>query len=288
MLQIEKILLPVDFSPRSTVAANYAKALACRYRSEVTLLHVLSHFDYALGSLEAAAPPPEWYFSRREDARKRLDQFLAEELRTLPVRRLVLEGDAAQEIVQLAHAERMNLIVIPTHGYGPFRRFLLGSVAAKVLHDADCPVLTGAHIPEAPPSDLLVRSVVCAVDFGPQSAKALSWAAQMASEFQARLTLVHVLPRVDSGDFAVLSEEMTGMLMRQAREQMAELQARTGAEGEVLIDSGDIAQVVRKAVESRQAGLLVIGRHDDIGKRGRMRANVYAIVRESPCPVVSV
>ncbi len=40
---------------------------------------------------------------------------------------------------------------MPTHGYGPFRRFILGSVTAKVLHDADCPVWTGVHLEEAPP-----------------------------------------------------------------------------------------------------------------------------------------
>ena len=70
--------------------------------------------------------------------------------------------------------EQMDLIVMPTHGYGPFRRFILGSVTAKVLHDADCPVMTGVHLEEAPPIDTIAfRHVLVAVDLGPQSAPAL-------------------------------------------------------------------------------------------------------------------
>jgi nucleotide-binding universal stress UspA family protein len=49
-----------------------------------------------------------------------------------------------------ALAENASLIILPTHGYGPFRRFLLGSATAKVLRDADCPVLIGAHMEHAP------------------------------------------------------------------------------------------------------------------------------------------
>jgi nucleotide-binding universal stress UspA family protein len=289
-VQLEKILLPVDFSDRSAAAAQHAKALACRFRSEVTMLHVLAPLDYLLGGLETAGgAPPEWYYARRDEARMRLDEFLADEFRTLPVRRMVLEGDPALEIVNLAHSVRMNLIVMPTHGYGRFRRFILGSVTAKVLHDADCPVLTGVHLAEAPPPEaIFFHDIVCAVDFGPQSAKAFSWAAQLAAEFQARLTLVHALPPLAPEEAAHLNEELLQLLARQAREQMEELQTRAGAKAEVDVEYGKLTDVVRQAVQRFKADLLVIGRHENLGVSGRLRSNAYAIVRESPCPVVSV
>jgi nucleotide-binding universal stress UspA family protein len=290
MVQLEKILLPVDFSERSVRAAQYAKVLACRFHSEVTMLHVLSPLDYVMGGIETAGGvPQDWYFTRRDEARMRLDKFLPDEFRTLPVRRMILEGDPATEIVNLAHTERMNLIVLPTHGYGPFRRFIVGSVTAKVLHDADCPVLTGVHIAEAPAMEpLFFRNLVCAVDFGPQSVKAFSWAAEMAAEFQARLTLVHAVPRLDSSDAPHLTEELAMIMERQAREEMEEIQARAGVKAEVSIDSGKVSDVVRQAAESCHADLVVIGRHETLGAAGRLRSNAYAIVRESPCPVVSV
>jgi hypothetical protein len=68
----------------------------------------------------------------------------------MEAKRVVLEGDPARQIVDYAHEEKVDLIVMPTHGYGPFRQFILGSITAKVLHDADCPVWTGVHLEEAP------------------------------------------------------------------------------------------------------------------------------------------
>ena len=64
----------------------------------------------------------------------------------LRLRRVVYEGDPEAQIAAFAQAEDVQLIVMPTHGYGVFRRYLIGSVTAKVLHDVSCPVLTGAHI----------------------------------------------------------------------------------------------------------------------------------------------
>jgi hypothetical protein len=77
----------------------------------------------------------------------------------------MVEGNAALDIVDHAKSERIDLIMMPTHGYGPFRALLLGSVTAKVLHDAECPVWTMIHTDKkvADPADRWRRSL-CAVD----------------------------------------------------------------------------------------------------------------------------
>ena len=62
-----------------------------------------------------------------------------------------------------------------THGRGVFRRFLIGSVTAKVLHDVDCPVLTGAHTQQhADGSATGISNIACAMDFSPQSEQILA------------------------------------------------------------------------------------------------------------------
>ena len=83
-------------------------------------------------------------------AQRDLDQALRPELDGIAVTRLLLRGDPAQEIVKTARDRNAGLIVMSTHGHGPFYRFLLGSVTAKVLHESHCPVWTGAHLEEAP------------------------------------------------------------------------------------------------------------------------------------------
>ena len=182
MRTLQRILLPVDFSERSAGAARYAKSLADHFQSELTLLHVLTPPQYEFGALDIGGSMiADLYRNRAEQVAQELDDFLAEVLTGPCVQRTVVEGDPSPRIVEYAHEHHADLIVMPTHGYGPFRRFILGSNTAKVLHDADCPVWTGVHMEEAPPAaSIPLRSVLCAIDLGPQSPKALCWAAASA------------------------------------------------------------------------------------------------------------
>src|SRR5690348_9449102 len=100
MPSLAKILLPVDFSERSLGAARYAKTLADRYHSEITLLHVLTPVHYELGALDGGVMLSDMYADRYAQAEENLNHFLADELSGSAVRRVLLEGDAAQRIVE--------------------------------------------------------------------------------------------------------------------------------------------------------------------------------------------
>jgi nucleotide-binding universal stress UspA family protein len=285
---LAKILLPVDFSERSLGAARYAKILADHFRSQLILLHVLTPPHYEFGALEIGGSMlTELYSNRGAQVEKELETFLAAELEDVEARRVVLEGDPARRIVDYARDEHIGLIVMPTHGYGPFRQFILGSITAKVLHDTDCPVWTGVHLEEAPLEESIAfRHILCAVDLGPQSGQALEWAAGLQKEFGARLTLMHVTtcaPEAEQGNAHWRRE------MEQAvRADLARLQQRAGIEAELLIQPGDPPKVVCHTAAQQNADLLVIGRGSAGGVFGRLRTNAYAIIRQSPCPVVSV
>ena len=288
MKSLAKILLPVDFSERSLGAARYAKTLACHFHSELTLLHVMTPVQYALGAMEVGGPVmSETYTNCAERVQMELENFLGRELEDVETQRVVLEGDAAREIVAYAHERNIGLIVMPTHGYGPFRRLLLGSVTAKVLHDADCPVWTGVHMEEAPGEESFsLRNIVCAIDLGPQSCKTLEWAIGMQKEFGARLTMVHATTcsRNAGHDDDRRRREMEST----AREDLARLTQRLGAQAEMSIEAGDPPRVVCSTACRLNAGLLVIGRGSAAGVFGRLRTNAYEIIRQAPCPVLSV
>jgi nucleotide-binding universal stress UspA family protein len=292
-IEIRKILLPVEFSERSRGAARYAEALASRFHAELVVLHVVPP-PYLLyggaGEGTAYAALPEVIADRTAAAKARLDAFVAQIPEGIRARPVLLEGDAAGAIVDFAHAERCDMVVMSTHGYGPFRRFLIGSVTAKVLHDVDCPVWTGPHLEAAPEwRDVQWRRIACALDLGPRSREVLAWAARMARQCGAALSLVHAVP----GSTAALGgltfdPEWGAELARMAREQMAQLQEGMPVCGDMHIETGDAAAAVSRAVEELGADLLVIGRSLHSGVMGRLRANAYAIIRESPCPVVSI
>jgi nucleotide-binding universal stress UspA family protein len=290
MPSLARILLPVDFSGRCRGGARYLEALAARFASELTLVHVLPPPHYEFSALEVGATVlSDLYAARAAQARKDLDSLLAAELAGLSVKRVLLEGDPAHKIVAYAHSEGVDLILMPTHGYGPFRRLLLGSVTAKILHDADCPVMTGVHLEEVPPMEAITfRRVLVAIDLGPQSARALEWASWFASAAGAKLTLLHVAPSLEGQSGEYFDPKWRENLARQAKDQIDKISAELAVAPETLIRNGDPPGVICSTAQELSADLLAIGRGSAAGVFGRLRTNAYAIIRQSPCPVVSV
>ena len=204
MPSLAHILLPVDFSERSSGAARCARLLSAHFGSTLTVLHVLPPPQYEFGAMDVSGSMlGELYFNRSAQAVRDLAAFTSAELPGIPATPVVVEGDPAATIVSYAHDHGVDLILMPTHGYGPFRRFILGSNTAKVLHDADCPVWTGVHIAEAPAPSAPVECVLCAVDLGPGSGRTIEWASWLSAAFGARLTLIHAAPACPEGTAAV-------------------------------------------------------------------------------------
>jgi nucleotide-binding universal stress UspA family protein len=287
MNSLAKILLPIDFSERSALAVRYARELALHFHSELILAHALPPLHSEFGMQIAGSMLVDVYRSRTDQAERDLNAFEPEALAGLNVRRLLLHGDPASKIVELAHQEHIDLIAMPTHGYGPFRRFILGSNTAKVLHDADCPVWTGVHIEEARPMAAPFGKILCAVDLGPQSARALGWASWLQQEFHGHLTLIHAIAaHTESFDEPGLN--WRSGIREIAEEELLRLQREIGAEADLLLEAGEPARIICSAAARVGAGTVVIGRGSAAGDFGRLRTNSYAIIRQSPCPVVSV
>jgi len=288
MPMFSKILAPVAFSKRCEGAVQYAEALACHFHSELVLFHVVPPIP-TYWCPDAVVMSPEVTDEAIEQSKAELDRFLGDGLKGINVRRLVDEGDPAHQIVEYAHNEKFDLVVMPTHGYGPFRRFLLGSVTAKVLHDAGCPVWTGPHMEQAPEyPKISFRRILCAIDLGPHSRSVLEWAAGFAREYGADLDIVHVIPTstVSVGGF-YFDPEWRTHVVNEAHDRIEYLKEGLGTKGEIRVETGEVAHCVRAAADDSHADVVVIGR-GHAGVLGRLRANAYAIIRESPCPVAAI
>jgi nucleotide-binding universal stress UspA family protein len=281
MLTLSRILLPTDFSDASRGAARYARNLASEFHSEVVLLNVAVPIDAALG-MDSSAALAEALLSQREVLKRHLDSVFWNQFRGMNATCLVVEGDPATEIAKYAHNEKVDLIVMPTHGHGPFRRLLLGSVTAKVLHDVSCPVWTGVHLETALiPEKLVIRKVACAVDLGPQTRAALTWAQGVSSACNARLEIIHALPCVSDAGWR-------GRMTDMANDEIENHQAALETAADVHLVSGSPTSAVCDCAHRIGADLLVIGRGHGTGRTGRLPSNAYAILRDAPCPVVSV
>lgn len=290
MFSLNKVLAPIDFSERAIGAARYAEALAEHFGSELVLLHVLPPPQYEFATMEIGGEVlTDLFETRVKQVRGELEAFARNELPDLQALRILLEGDPATKIAEYARNEQVNLVVVPTHGHGTFRRFIVGSVTAKILHDADCPVWTGVHLEDAPPVERIVpKTVMVAVDLGDQSERTLNWASEFAQSWEARLILIHATPKLNTGGIEGAGMDCQQPLIDQAKAEIESLQQRAGTDVEVMVEDGEAPEVVSNAAAQVHADLLVIGRGSSSGVFGRLRTNAYSIIRQSPCPVVSV
>jgi nucleotide-binding universal stress UspA family protein len=278
MPSIKKILFPVDFSEKCIGAARYVEAFAGRFEAELMLLHVVTDGEHTLAN--------ELFPMKKAQ----LESFLADELKYYSTQRICVLGDPAEEIVETANSWQPDLVMMPTFGVGRFRRLLLGSTTAKILHDLDCAVWTDVHSENAPPLEAIsCRKIVCGIGLDERSRCILKWAAYLAGEYQAELAIVHALPAIEAAAPArFLDEEFSASLADDARKRLRDLQTTCGVKASTMVEAGDPGKVVANAAREFDADLVVIGRHAQSGLAGHLRQNAYGILRDSPCPVLSV
>lgn len=144
MIQLQKILVPTDFSDCSRQAWRYATALSEAFDAEVHLIHVLQDLTALAPEPGLVFPPPGNYIQELEaSALKALEQHAnSQEKRPTVVVQKVLHGPPFVEVVRYARDEDIDLIIMGTHGRSGLAHVLLGSVAEKVVRKAPCPVLT--------------------------------------------------------------------------------------------------------------------------------------------------
>ena len=287
MRLITNILFPVDFSPSCIAMAPYVKRAATMFDATVSLVHVFDPASYNGFELYVRRTR-EIAEEHQEVARNRLDLFLKDEFPASQHARILVEGDAGTQIAQVAR-NGFDLIIMPTHA-GTFRRMLLGSTTAKVLNDADCPVTTSRHVERIAPRPLQHREWLCGIGLSDDSERVLRFANQAAVEARANLSIIHAVQARDP-DLPVqldLEEQVQSEDGTQARQFIADLQRRVGSQAPVRIAVGSIKEALLEAVRRFDADVLVIGRSPQSGAHGRIRDLTYAIVRDSPYPVVSI
>ncbi len=279
------ILCPVDFSERSKSIRPYVKAFVERFHAKLTLLNAIEIPPPDVYGVDQSFPVMFDFPTLEPVLRARLEKFL-----DLPeTTRVVQMGDPAITIADYVREHQVDLIMMPTHGYGRFRSLLLGSVVSKVLHDVDCPVWTAPHMEDPGLMHRLeCRSILAAVDLGPGQVDVIRGAAELAREFGAPLRLVHAVPGAAHTPGETGGDEFRIFLLSSARDEIAKLQSQAGTTLDISVVAGPVGKVVRKIALDYDSDLLVIGRGVMHQTFGRLRTESYNIIRESPCPVLSL
>jgi len=295
VLDIRRVVCPVDFSPVSKRALDHAAVIARWYEAELVVLHVIpfmptifgfpASVDTAIAAADADALIPE------------LTAFVAEaKTMVSATQMMVRSGSPAVEILHYAAEVEADLLVLGTHGRTGFERFMVGSVTEKVLRKAPCPVLSVPPHSGGQPERPVFGRILCGADFSEASNRAAEYALSLAQEANGLLTLLHVVDWMPDKNFAKYPqfdpEAYRQVITREARRQLERLvpeEARNWCEPDLRISCGKpYRQILRIAAED-QADLIVLGAHGS-GPIDRMLfgSTTQHVVRQAPCPVLTV
>jgi nucleotide-binding universal stress UspA family protein len=283
----DRIVVPIDFSPGSSRAADAAGRLANRFGSQIELVHAYDRPFY-LTALTASVDVDEMILRASEEAMQSVvDQSLkgVEHVSTIAIP----HSSPVRAICQHSASSDANLIVMSTHGRTGVARAVLGAVTERVVRMSGQDVLTlgpNVSLEAVPPSTILV-----ATDLSAASDAALKSAGELANELGASLTLVFVggeSPDVPpTGErFATMADVRAhwGRLLQQARvTKLSEVEDVKTA----LVFGARPADAICRLADERNVDLIVVGTHSRTGMSRMFLGSVAEkVVRAAPCPVL--
>jgi nucleotide-binding universal stress UspA family protein len=301
MLEIKSIVCPVDFSEFSVRAYHHALSLAENYRAKLIAQHIieLSHYPYA----DYAASAGDYEnFSRamREGGKEQLREFVKKHAQgEIQPELVVSQGTASDSILAFAQEQKMDLIVMGTHGRRGFDRLMLGTTTDRVMRRSFCPVLAVSKAPpESSPANSasdaaasegrhhvhrLNRIVFC-TDFSENSERALNYAISATREYDAELTMLHVLERANPARkeeiVATAAGQLDKLIPPEERNHLKiKTEVRVGEPYQQIIQHAEEARIDLVVMAVRGRGAL------DLAVFG---STTYRVMQLGPCPVLAV
>ncbi len=279
MLPFRKILFPVDYSEPCQAIIPCVLEMQKRFSTELSLVHAYGAEALAYSSLPITdLQLPEQV---RTISEERLREFAQANFPGVEVDVFIEVGEPGAVIENVVRHQGTDLVMLPTHGRAPLRRFLLGSVTAKVLHDLTVPVWTG-H-----PLRIPYTSILATIDTSDEAEAVIRAAAALAASYGAKLSLAYVLempPVSMETAFGNYHDDF----MKAADARIVELKKRSGVNAPHTILEGPVADAIHDHAVQTTADLIVTGRGVVYGAVSRLWSHLYPIIRHAPCPVLSI
>jgi nucleotide-binding universal stress UspA family protein len=229
-------------------------------------------------------------------------EALASHLKTLAYHTYIREGGVWEALSEIVRTHEIDLLVVGTHGRTGVGKLVLGSKAEEVLRQATCPVLTigpkiarRSKLPaiegdgkELSPVDSSVHQIVYASDFSPESLTAAPFAASLAQEFQAKLTLLHVIQEFeDTGRRPRLID-----VALQRLEDLVPEKASLWYSPRPVVQFGSPAHCILQEAVDLKADLIVLGVRSAAGHLAAAThlpwTTAHKVIVHAPCPVLTV
>lgn len=293
---MKTIVSAVDFSVNSIGAADWGEQIAWSHGARLVLAHALPTSLPVTAAPEFIALPEEALLEEQDRVRERLDGEAAKRRTSgTEVETRIETGPASETLVEIAEDEKADLLVVGTRGLTGLKRTFLGSVAARVIRDASCPVLvvpsrgSEEHRP--------IYKLLIPTDFSEDAKLAVDSALRLLGPISAemKLTLLHVwrVPIVISPWSAYPPmDEIERSASARARERLEEVAEPLRAEGyevDIIESAGEPAEVIDRVASEVGADVIAMGTH---GRSGLSRVVLGSVAERTlpsaPCPVLTV
>lgn len=289
----QRILLPLDGSAFAERVLAVLPRIATPVATELVLVNVIEPVRYAFGAIDFTTPRLVTYI--RTSAQAYIEQQ-ADRLRNAgyQVKTYILDGDAAQCILDRARVVNSDLIAMTTHGRSGFVRWALGSVAERVVHGATAPVLLVRDTQDGTG----LRHILVPLDGSMLAEQALPLAQALANATRAHLLLLQVVQAPDAGSKRILwssEAEADAVLARWCADaehylrQTANVLQEMGVTTEVRAVLGDPDKVIHNLVADEAIDLIVMSTHGRSGlSRWYYGSVANKVMRSVGCPLLLV
>jgi nucleotide-binding universal stress UspA family protein len=272
--------------PSNERAFHFALAQAMEFGADLVLFHAYDTLVVAASETSGIR-----YYDYAAAARadiKHLDP-LAQTARDAGIKCdvVVRPGLAADQILAYLRERHVDRIVMGTHSPGPIGKILVGSVAEAVLRSANVPVLVvGPEVVDGAYRNFATRSILCAVSFIESSFVVANFAAELALQHHARLTLQHVIRPQDRAEILAghsIEEIESDLLCLVSPELRDQISIQT------IVVPGDATEELLYQSRAQQADLIVLGAHGASAFAAIARHGVvYKVLAHSHCPVITL
>jgi len=301
-LNIQNIIVPIDFSKMSMQAIQIAKQLARRFDGSIHLAHV-RHLNYATDFVAPAPPivpfsPMNYEQNAEQTALKELKR-MATECGVSSANCDVLGGAPPfDEICRLAQTIQADLVVMPTHGRTGLKHVFLGSTAERIVQHSSCPVLvTRGNVFQANNSSRFrIKTILVPVDFSNCSREGLLYAIRFAHEFSAKIILLHAtyLGYIYSSEDTALYDipGLKKAARKKAERRMRELVRSVnfaGVKFETVFTEGSPVFDICAYAKDHDVDLIITSTHGLTGFTHVLIGSIAEhVVRHAPCSVLVV
>ena len=298
MISIRRILVPVDFSEPSQSAVDYGLSLALQFNSRLVLAHIVPSST----ALIYTFPTESFAFEKEQAkyARSTLPDLIPVEHRDrVDLQTVVKVGEVRSELLSIVKDEKIDLVVMGTHGRNAFERFLLGSLTERMLRKLNVPILTVSHLDPArelrKAGPVPLRQVLYATDLSDNAAAGMKFSIELARGAGARLTVLHVLKALDTvywgaeggyigPELETFREDAVSRLRHSIPDKAAE-----GVQINPMMIEGDPYREILRIADEEKADLIVINlQGKTLFERALLGSTAERVIRSAHVPVLSI